>query len=222
MPPYVSAPARHASGPETAVPQSDRGTPHGGVGVPMDALAERRAARTCPRRSGQRPSPPVRAERLCPQETSGASPPPPPARARDPRPASARSFRPCVEGSARAAPKAAAPRTLLPSTVSILWSRGTSPAGSGGSAPSAGVSRRTRRRGRKRPVPPRPCDSRPEAEVVPSAPRMTSRIGSTTFGNPASRPLARLGPVALRPSLSAGLPLSCHRSERGSLPSKSH
>lgn len=41
-----------------------------------------------------------------------------------------------------------------------------------------------------------------------AAPRMTSGIGATTFGSSAAR--AKHGPVALRPSLSAGLPLSCH------------
>ena len=43
------------------------------------------------------------------------------------------------------------------------------------------------------------------------APRMTSRLGSTTFGSSA----ARRGPVALRPDLAAGLPLSCHREGEG-------
>jgi len=49
------------------------------------------------------------------------------------------------------------------------------------------------------------------------APLDDVREGSTTFGSSA----APEGPVALRPSLAAGLPLSCHRRERGNIPSKS-
>ncbi len=52
---------------------------------------------------------------------------------------------------------------------------------------------------------------------VPVAPRMTP-------GWERRRSVARLspeGPVALRPSLATGLPLSCHRRERGTIPSKS-
>ncbi len=57
---------------------------------------------------------------------------------------------------------------------------------------------------------PRTCVSGPETERIPSAPAMTSGIGATTFGSSAARALACGGPVALRPSLTAGLPLSCH------------
>ena len=41
----------------------------------------------------------------------------------------------------------------------------------------------------------------------PTDPLDDARMGATTFGSPA----IRVGPVALRPSLAAGLPLSCHR-----------
>jgi hypothetical protein len=46
-------------GASAAVLRSSRGTPHGGDGVREDACVERRAARTCPRRSERRASPPT-------------------------------------------------------------------------------------------------------------------------------------------------------------------
>ena len=46
---------------------------------------------------------------------------------------------------------------------------------------------------------------------VPTCPSDDARMGATTFGSSAGPK----GPVALRPSLAAGLPLSCHRLERG-------
>jgi hypothetical protein len=63
-----------------------------------------------------------------------------------------------------------------------------------------------------------PGRSRSDPGRVPDLPhRMTPRKGRR---HSAAR-LPREGPVALRPSLSAGLPLSCHRRERRTIPGKS-
>jgi hypothetical protein len=62
-----------------------------------------------------------------------------------------------------------------------------------------------------------PCASLARPGQDPRCPSDDVRMGTTTFGSPA----VSKRPVALRPSLATGLPLSCHRRERRTIPSKS-
>ena len=73
-------------------------------------------------------------------------------------------------------------------------------ASSRGSASSPCGPRKTRRRGSRRKLHD-PCVSRPEAEWIPSAPRMTSRIGTTTFGSSAFRAVSSADPRLCAPAL---------------------
>lgn len=180
-------------------------------------------------------APPIGTRALCPHGTPSSSPPS--SRARGPHfghtrsrpPAATRAKRtrrgpspgspPRVDrGERRHPPFRAAPERrplALPCPPARLGSRiawvlrwrslGHS------SAPRSSVPPRARgpgaeRAGRGR-GPIEPAQSRPRRDEVPSAPRMTNPgIGSTTFGSSA----VRVGPVALRPDLAAGLPLSRH------------
>ena len=200
-----------------AVRRSDRRTPHGGDRVPEDARAERRLRRTCPRGSIPCASPPS-ADAPSPQGVRPRSP----FDARSESPSDARASLPY--------PRRNRFRDLLPGVHAFVddrSDRGRFPTCLG-NPPVPGMPRPARAPARSRSGS-RGERGRPSLRMsrrghlgvrVPSAPGDDLQDLERRLRQPGC-PASRRGSWALRPSLSAGLPLSRRRSERGSLPTKS-